>query len=65
MMPSMSGFELIDEIHACGHRNAVIAMTGNPTAMTRAMANRIGVMLLEKPLEVEALFAVIEKALSP
>lgn len=62
-LPTSSGLELLQELHALDGRVPVILMTGHGTANTAIEAMRRGAFeYLLKPLDLEVLLAVVERA---
>ncbi len=49
-LPGMSGLDLLERLRARGHAAPAVLITTNPSAATRARANRAGVTIVEKPL---------------
>ena len=62
-LPTSSGLELLQELHALDGRVPVILMTGHGTANTAIEAMRRGAFeYLLKPLDLDVLLAVVERA---
>ncbi|MBM4077035.1 MAG: sigma-54-dependent Fis family transcriptional regulator, partial [Planctomycetes bacterium] len=63
-MPDMTGLELLRNLHEIDNKVPVILMTGHGTANTAIEAMRLGAFdYLLKPLDIDALQVVIDRAL--
>jgi FixJ family two-component response regulator len=65
-MPEMTGLELLQALRQRGNPVPAILMTGRREAETQAKASALGVIdVLDKPVTHAALFAALQKALTP
>ena len=63
-LPGMSGLELLEKLHAGGHRLPAIMITGNADVPTAVKAMKAGALdFIEKPIRRPGLIASIERAL--
>lgn len=61
-MPGMMGLDLLEYLHADGDRTPALMITGRSDSSMKPRAERIGVLLLQKPVAEEALVLSIEQA---
>lgn len=64
-MPGASGLDVIDRLRRDGESTPVIAVTAFPLDATVARSQRLGVQLLAKPFDLDALRSAVEVALTP
>ena len=64
-MPGASGLDVIDRLRRDGGCTPVIAVTAFPLDRTVERSRRLGVQLLAKPFDLDALRSAIEVALNP
>lgn len=59
-MPRVSGLELVERLRAAGKGVPVLLITGSPSADLAARAERLGVQMLEKPLNETELLGFVQ-----
>lgn len=64
-MPGASGLDVIDRLRRDGESTPVIAVTAFPLDATVERSRRLGVQLLAKPFDLDALRSAVEAALNP
>jgi len=62
-MPGGSGLDVIDQLRHAGDDTPVIVVTAFPQAEIRTRAHELGLRLLAKPFELEALRAAVDWAI--
>jgi len=58
-MPGFSGLEVVEALRGNGERTRVVLMTAFADDGTQQAARSLGVLLLDKPFELEQLFALL------
>jgi len=58
-MPETNGLELIDQIHKLGYDLKIVMLTANIQTPIREMAEKKGVLFLEKPITDEVVEKII------
>ena len=64
-MPGASGLDAVDRLRRDGESTPVIAVTAFPLQATIERSRRLGVPLLAKPFDLDALRSAVELALNP
>ncbi len=64
-MPGASGLDVVDRLRRDGESTPVIAVTAFPLQATIERSQRLGVQLLAKPFDLDALRSAVELALNP
>ncbi|MET0792567.1 MAG: response regulator [Polyangiaceae bacterium] len=64
-MPGASGLDVVDRLRRDGESTPVIAVTAFPLDATVERSRRLGVLLLAKPFDLDALRSAVEIVMNP